>query len=147
MLTIVLENCQSFDIPKKYIRKRKILKGKPKSIWIDKTYLDICNEYLWFANENDTLKDAQQRLLNAFDITQIRIKDKTFFTHYIEDWYDRLGTDNILQSITLTDKVIKIEWDINPKNKIKGNYWYPYLILDKKYKKIKLRGYKKIIYK
>lgn len=146
MLTIVLENCESFDIPKKYLIKRKILKGKPKSIWIDKSYLDVCDQYIGLTWEGRSKEDIQNRLKHTLDITQIYIGNKQFFTNYIDDFYDCLGADNITQTIEETPTLIKIEWDINPKNKYTGNYFYPVLTLSKKYKGIELKNYKKIKY-
>lgn len=146
MVTLVLENLESFDIPKKYIKKRKIINGKPKSIWIDKSYLDVCDQHIWFTWEGRTKEDVQQRLLNTHDITQVIVKNKTFMVNFIDDYFDRLGADNILQTIIVTNNLIKIEWDINPKNNISGNYYIPKLKLHKKYKNIKVYGYDKINY-
>lgn len=147
MITLVLENCESFDIPKKYIVKKKVRKNRLKTLWVDKKYLSEIDKYIGLSWEGRSLKDIQFRFKTALDITQILYKDKTYFVNYIEQDFENLGTDNILQRIEETDKIIKFTWDIDKRNTVKGGYDKPStLYIHERYKDLFLEGYDKIIY-
>lgn len=147
MITLVLENCESFDIPKKYIVKKKVRKNRLKTLWVDKKYLSEIDKYIGLSWEGRSLKDIQFRFKTAEDVTQIIYKDKTYFVNYIEQDFENLGTDNILQRIEETDKIIKFTWDIDKRNTVKGGYDKPStLYIHERYKDLFLEGYDKIIY-
>ena len=147
MVTLVLENCESFDIPKKYIVKKKVRKNRLKTLWVDKKYLSEIDKYIGLSWEGRSLKDIQFRFKTAIDITQILYKDKTYFVNYIEQDFENLGTDNILQRIEETDKIIKFTWDIDKRNTVKGGYDKPSILyIHERYKDLYLDGYDKIIY-
>lgn len=147
MISLVLENCESFDIPKKYIIKKKVRKNRLKTLWVDKKYLSEINKYIGWTWEGRSIKDIQLRFKNALDVTQIQYKNKTYIVNYIEQDFYRLGSDNILQRIEETDNIIKFTWDIDKRNKSKGGYTKPsVLYIHERYKNLYLSGYDKIIY-
>lgn len=147
MITFVLENCESFNIPKKYVIKKKVRKNRLKTLWVDKRYLLEIDKHIGLSWEGRSLKDIQLRFKTTTDITQIQYKGKTYIINYIEQDFYRLGTDNILQKIEETDKIIKFTWDIDKRNTVKGGYTKPStLYIHERYRDLYLSGYDKIIY-
>lgn len=147
MITLVLENCESFDIPKKYIVKKKVRKNRLKTLWVDKKYLSEINKYIGWTWEGRSIKDIQLRFKNALDVTQIQYKGKTYIVNYIEQDFYKISSDNILQRIEETDNIIKFTWDIDKRNKSKGGYTKPSILyIHERYKNLNLSGYNKIIY-
>lgn len=147
MITLVLENCESFNIPKKYIIKKKVRKNKLKILWVDKKYLSEIDKYIGWTWDGRSVEDMQIRFKTALDITQILYKDKTYFVNYIEQDFYRMGSENILQKVEVTDKIIKFTWDIDKRNKSKGGYDKPSILyIHERYKNLYLSGYDKIIY-
>lgn len=147
MISLVLENCESFDIPKKYIIKKKVRKSKLKTLWVDKKYLSEIDKYIGLSWEGRSIDDMQFRFKTALDITQILYKDKTYFVSYIEQDFYRMGSENILQKVEVTSDVIKFTWDIDKRNIRKGGYDKPSILyIHERYKNLNLSGYDKIIY-
>lgn len=147
MITLVLENCESYDIPKKYIVKKKVRRNRLKTLWVDKKYLLEIDKYIGLSWEGRSTEDMKDRFLSAKDITQILYKGKTYFVNYIEQTFDRLGDDNVLQRIEVTSNLVKFTWDIDKRNKCKGGYYQPSILyIHEKYKNIPLYEYDRIIY-
>lgn len=132
-IEIILENVETFFIPMKYVSEIKKRKNKIKYIKISKKYLEAMEYSPSYSD--DILEEKIERFLNARDITRIYINNKLYFMGYIDDYCDRLGADNVLQSIKIEDKNIVFSWDLNKKNCVdyKG---YPFisLTISSKYK-------------
>lgn len=113
-IEIILENIEMFFIPMKYVSEIKKRKSKIKYIKISKKYLEAIEHAPSYSD--DTLEEQVKRFLTMRDITQIYLNDKVYFMDYIDDYCDRLGADNVLQSIKIEDKNIVFSWDLNKKN-------------------------------
>ena len=147
MITLVLENCEEFSIPKKYIVKKVVRRNKLKTLWVDKKYLEVIENHIGYTWEGRSVKDIQSRFTTTKDITQIAYKGKIYFVNYIEQDYYKLGTDNILQKVEVTNNLIKFTWDIDKRNISKGGYDKPSILyIHERYKNLNLSGYDKIIY-
>lgn len=147
MVNIVLENCEEFMIPRKYVRKFKVRNKRIKSLWIDKSFLDVCKDCTCGFTWERTLEDVQNRVVYMRDITSVveYTKKKHYLVNYIDEYNNALGTDNVLQTIEITPTMIKIEWDINPKNYCYGRDWVDKLHIHNKYKGL-VENYEKIEY-
>lgn len=143
-ISIVLENCEEYTIPQKYIKEIRIKKGCVKSIEIHKSYRDEIKE-VWNFYNGDKEK-MFRRFSTCKDITQIRIGDKWYYVHYVDIYLEILGSDNVLQTTINDGNTIKFTFDLD--KRIKENYKFygnSELKIHEKYRN-KVHGYSKVIY-
>lgn len=146
MVSILLENCEMFNIPSQYIHRIEKKDNYIRLLEISKEYINVMDNYISYNFYDENKELMKYRFKTTKDTTCIYIREKCYGQKYIDEYLDVLGTDNVLQTTTETKDTIRYEWDLD--KRIVENYidlGVSEITIHSKYKN-KLHGYRKINY-